>query len=100
MTATNVSIGSGTFTAPSGTFDVSGNWAVTGGTFAPGGNTVTFTGSSGTQTLNSGGQGFSNVTHSGTGTLQLVSNSLSVGGNRVDSAERSIRMAKMSQPQA
>ncbi|MEI6437253.1 MAG: hypothetical protein WCO69_00715, partial [Candidatus Omnitrophota bacterium] len=57
-----------------------GNWNVTGGTFTPGVNTVTFTKGAGTQTLNSGDQNFYNITHSGSGTLQLLSD-VSLDGN-------------------
>src|SRR5204862_384968 len=77
-----------TLTAPSGTFTVSGNWS-NSGTFTPGANTVTFS-SAGTQTLISGGTAggktFSAITHSGTGTLQLVTNNLKVTGNFTNSA--------------
>ena len=73
VTATDVTITSGTLSAPSGSFQVSGNWLKSGGTFTPGGNTVTFTKALGPQTLNSGGSPFSNISHTGAGTLQLVS---------------------------
>src|SRR5262249_11189623 len=51
----------------------------TGGTFVAGTGTVDFTGA-GTERLNSGGQAFNNLTHSGAGTLRLVGNPLTVTG--------------------
>ncbi|MEI6575480.1 MAG: hypothetical protein WCO63_04805, partial [Bacteroidota bacterium] len=81
VTTTDVTLSSGVLTAPSGTFSVSGNWAKSGGTFTPGSNTVTFTKASvGTQTLNSGGSSFYNISHSGTGVLQLLTSALTSGG--------------------
>ncbi|MFA4996238.1 MAG: fibronectin type III domain-containing protein [Patescibacteria group bacterium] len=78
---TNGSVGTSTFT-------VSGNWT-NNGTFTAGTSTVNFTKTSGTQTLNSGGTGasqiFNNLTHSGAGTLQLVTNALAVSGNITNS---------------
>jgi hypothetical protein len=67
----------GTLTAPSGEFNVSGNWIKTGGTFNPGSNTVKFTAAT-SQTLNTGGADFNNIDHTGSGTLQLVANGLTV----------------------
>ncbi len=58
--ATDVTLSSGTLTAPSGTFSVSGNWLRSSGTFSPGASTVTFT-DPGTQTVNSGGSSFNNI---------------------------------------
>jgi len=78
ITTTDLTMTSGTLTAPSGTFNVSGNWATTGGTFTPGLNTITFTKSSGTQTVNNSQTGFYNLVHSGAGTLQLVTNHMTV----------------------
>jgi hypothetical protein len=78
VTTTNLTMTSGTLTAPSGAFNVSGNWATTGGTYTPGSNTVTFTKSSGTQTVNNSQTGFYNLVHSGAGTLQLVTNHMTV----------------------
>jgi len=46
VNATNLLLGSGTLTAPTGAFNISGNWTYNGGTFAPGTGTVTFNGSS------------------------------------------------------
>ncbi|GHN01324.1 hypothetical protein WSM22_28130 [Cytophagales bacterium WSM2-2] len=86
ITTTDVTLSSGTLTAPSGTFSVSGNWSQSGGTFAPGTNTVTFTKPSGTQTFNSGGSSFGNIAHSGSGTLQLTTSSLTTGGSFTNSS--------------
>ena len=58
---------------------------MSGGTFAAGNGTVTFNGS-GTQTLDSGNQGFYNITHSGSGTLQLINNPLTVTNNFTNSS--------------
>src|SRR5205807_2685426 len=85
VNASNVGLTSGTLNAPS-TLNVSGNWSVTGGTFNPGTGTVAFTAASGTQTLNSGNQAFNNLSHTGTGTLQLVTNPLTVNDNLTNSA--------------
>ena len=85
LNTTSVTLTGGTITAPSGAFDVSGNWVRSAGTFTPGKNTVTFT-STTMQTLGSGGQAFGNIVHSGTGTLQLVSNGLTLGGTFANSA--------------
>ncbi|MBS1978449.1 MAG: hypothetical protein JST46_13850, partial [Bacteroidetes bacterium] len=79
LNTTDVNLSGGALTAPSGSFSVSGNWTKSGGTFTPGVNTVTFTGA-GTQSLNSGGSPFNNIVHSGTGTLQLITNSLNAAG--------------------
>ncbi|MBI1769315.1 MAG: S-layer family protein, partial [Bacteroidetes bacterium] len=80
VTAGDVTLNSGTLTAPSGIFSVSGNWLETGGTFTPGSNTVTFTKAAGTQTLNSGGVSFNNISHTGAGTLQLSVSALTTAG--------------------
>src|SRR5262249_34083852 len=80
-----ISTGTGGLTAPSGKFTVSGNWTKSGAsTFTPGSNTVEFDGA-GTQTLDSGTVSFSDITHSGTGTLQLA-NRLTVTSNFTNSA--------------
>ena len=67
---------------------VGGNWA-NSDTFTAGTSTIQFTKTSGTQTLNSGGIGatqlFSNLTHSGAGTLQLLTNAVKVTGNFLNS---------------
>jgi hypothetical protein len=70
--------GTGVLNAPA-TLSDSGNWTVSGGTFNPTGGTVFFTGA-GTQLLNSGGKAFSNLSHTGTGTLGLAGNALMVNG--------------------
>jgi|GEM_PF-1049815 len=80
VSVSNVNLSGGTLTAPSATMNVSGNFAIAVGTFTANDGTVDFTGAA-TQTLDSGGQSFHNLTHSGTGILQLVNNSLTVGGN-------------------
>lgn len=85
----NFSIGANqTFTAPP-VLSVGGNFT-NSSTFTSGTYTVNFTKTSGTQTLNSGGTGtgkaFYNITHSGTGTLQLITNNLDVNGNLTNSA--------------
>ncbi|MCX5709190.1 MAG: DUF2341 domain-containing protein, partial [Candidatus Omnitrophica bacterium] len=55
-------------------------------TFTSAGSTVTFDGGVGvTQTLNSNGKSFNNIEHSGTGTLQLTTNSLNVTGTLTNS---------------
>ncbi len=80
-------LSSGTLTAPSGTFTITGTWAQSGGTFTPGTNTVTFDKSTGTtQTLNSGGSSFYNIVHSGTVSLQLLTNALTVTHSFTNSA--------------
>ncbi|HTH55081.1 MAG TPA: hypothetical protein VL728_03500, partial [Cyclobacteriaceae bacterium] len=87
VSVTDVTLTLGSFTAPSGSFMVSGNWSRTGATFTPGTNTVTFTKAAvGTQTLNSGGASFYNISHTGTGTLQLSTNALTVTGAFTNSA--------------
>jgi autotransporter-associated beta strand protein len=96
--ATSNTIGSSGFIQAGGTFTVvdatptpvsitvSGNWTESA-TFNSGTTgTVTFNAASGTQKLNSGGQGFANLTHSGNGTLQLTSNPLTVSGQLTNSA--------------
>jgi filamentous hemagglutinin family protein len=70
----------------SAAFNVTGNW-VNSGTFTHNNGTVTFNAGNGTtQTLNSGGSSFYNLTHSGAGTLRLVTNALTVGGTFTNSA--------------
>ncbi|MEK7153558.1 MAG: hypothetical protein AAB834_06415, partial [Patescibacteria group bacterium] len=66
---------------------VSGNWSIAALTASASGNTVYFDGS-GLQTLNSGGvsNSFNNLTHSGAGTLQLLTNALDINGNFTNSA--------------
>jgi autotransporter-associated beta strand protein len=81
----NVNMDGGTLVAPSTVMDVTGNFSITGGTFTANGGTVDFTGSA-TQTLDSNGQSFNNVSHTGAGVLQLVNNPLTVGGNLTNGA--------------
>ncbi|OGK32043.1 hypothetical protein A2956_04880 [Candidatus Roizmanbacteria bacterium RIFCSPLOWO2_01_FULL_37_57] len=86
----SVTITGGTFTPNSTCWNsvcditVGGNWS-NSDTFTPSTGTVYFNKSSSTQTLNSGGTGtgklFNNLTHSGAGTLQLITNTLDVDGN-------------------
>lgn len=73
----------------SGTMSIAGNF-VNNDTLTPGTtSTVNFTKASGTQTLNSGGTGtgkdFYNITHSGAGTLQLLTNDIKATGNFLNS---------------
>lgn len=86
----------GNFTITLGTLDtggfnmtVAGNWS-NAATFNPGAGTVYFDKASSSQTLNSGGVAagklFNNVTHSGAGTLQLITNTINIDGNFVNSA--------------
>ena len=63
---------------------VSGNWS-NSGTFTPRNGIITFDSSS-TRTLASGGSSFYALTHSGTGTLQLTTNSLTLTNNLINSA--------------
>lgn len=80
----NVTINTGTTISSTGSnINVGGNWA-NSGTLTPGTGTVAFTAAAGTQTLNSGGviagKIFNNLTHSGAGVLQLVTNNIHVDG--------------------
>ena len=63
----------------SGTWSVYGNVDLTGSTVTAGTSTLDFARMTGTQTFNAGGQTVANVTHSGAGTLQLVTGAASVG---------------------
>ncbi|MDA1169238.1 MAG: carboxypeptidase regulatory-like domain-containing protein [bacterium] len=76
----------GTFHEPSGTFSVFGNWAKTGGTLHVGNTTVIFDGSSGTQAINSGGTNFYSISHTGAGTLQIITNTLTLDSTFSNSA--------------
>ena len=67
-----------TFTNTGATIADAGNWASSAGIFTDTSGTVSFTAGAGVQTLNSGGQSFNNLTHSGAGTLQLLTNGLTV----------------------
>jgi len=83
ITTVDVTI-SGTLSAGAGTIKISGNYT-NSNTFTAGTGTVNFTATSGTQTLTSGGTGagklFYHLTHSGAGTLQLVTNAIDINGN-------------------
>ncbi|MFA6492891.1 MAG: peptidoglycan-binding protein [Patescibacteria group bacterium] len=92
LTAVNVTI-NGTLDASDSlsTIAVGGNWSnAAGGVFVSGSSTVNFTKSSGTQTLDSGGTGvgkiFNNITHSGAGILQLLTNNINIDGDFTNSA--------------
>ncbi len=76
----------GTLTAPSTILNVTGNWSRTAGTFTPNGGTVQFSLASGTQDVNNGTTAFNNVTHTGAGTLFLLTSALSVGGTLTNAA--------------
>jgi hypothetical protein len=68
---------------------VGGNWSKTTGvtaTFVGRSGTVTFNKSSGTQTLNSGGGTFYSIAHSGSGTLQFVTNAVTVTNSLTNTA--------------
>ncbi|KKP93787.1 MAG: hypothetical protein UR98_C0002G0026 [Parcubacteria group bacterium GW2011_GWA1_36_12] len=68
---------------------LAGNWS-NAGTFTPRSNTVTFNAGVGTQDLNSGGVGagksFNGLTHSGDGTLRLITNAVDIDGGFINSA--------------
>ncbi|MDZ4217082.1 MAG: LamG-like jellyroll fold domain-containing protein, partial [Candidatus Gracilibacteria bacterium] len=86
-TFTNVTIsGSGALIGHPINMNVAGNFT-NGGTFTHNSGTVTFTGS-GTQLFNTGGGSspFRNIVHSGSGTLQLVTNGLTALGTLTNSA--------------
>lgn len=80
----DLTISSGTTTLSAG-ISIGGNMSIAG-TLAAASNTVSFTKASGTQTLNSGGSTFFNVAHTAAGTLQLITNNLSIGGTFLNSA--------------
>jgi hypothetical protein len=89
-TITTVSVGIyGTLSAGAGTIKISGNYTNIG-TFTAGTGTVDFTATSGTQYLTSGGTGtgklFYHLTHSGAGTLYLLTNAIDIDGNFNNSA--------------
>ncbi len=81
ITAKNVAIAGGTFTAPpTGTsFTVSGNWTYSAGTFTANGGKVTFNGGA-AQTLNSGGQAFFDFDNQSTGGLSLLTTGVTSTG--------------------
>lgn len=109
VTAASLALSGGAFTAGSGNLDingdvtltnaasltapgsgknffVSGNWAVasTAG-FTHNSGTVTFDGTAATQTLDSGGDAFNNLSHTGNQVLQLTTSDLSVAGTLTNS---------------
>jgi hypothetical protein len=85
VTACGVALsGTGVLDAPAVLND-SGNWSATGGTFNPDGGTVFLTGT-GTTQLMSGNKAFANLTHSGSGTVNLAGTPLTVGGAFTDAA--------------
>jgi autotransporter-associated beta strand protein len=67
-----------TFTNTGASIADAGNWASSAGTFTDTSGTVSFTAAAGIQTLDSGGQSFNNLTHSGAGTVRLLTNGLTV----------------------
>ncbi len=71
--------------APGGNISLSGNFT-NAGTFTKGTGTVTFTKGSSTQTVNGGSSSFYNLTHSGAGTLQLATSTLTVSNALTNSA--------------
>jgi filamentous hemagglutinin family protein len=73
--------GTGTLTAPTGTFTVSGNWAKTGSTFNPGTGTVTFDGTSAGKSITSAGASFNNITFNGVGGAWILQDDLDINGN-------------------
>jgi len=84
----NLTISAGELILNGQTINIAGNW-VNSATFTSDTGTVIFDKTSGTQTLKSGGTGagnlFNDLTHSGAGTLQLVTNDLDVDGDFVNS---------------
>jgi len=81
----NITISGGTLSAGAQTLSVYGDWSKTSGTFTASTSTINFKKTSDTQTLNSGGtsgnEDFYHLTHSGAGTLQLITNAILVSGN-------------------
>jgi hypothetical protein len=74
-----------TLGAGSNTLTVPGDF-LNSGTFSANTSTVIFDRSAGTQTLDTGGSAFYNLTHSGTGTLQLTNHNLTVSNALTNSA--------------
>jgi hypothetical protein len=74
-------VNAGTLVTTTGTITLTGDWT-NSGTFTPGTGNVDFNGT-GSQTLVSGGiaQAFFNLTHSGSGTVQLSTNPVDVNNN-------------------
>jgi hypothetical protein len=87
----NVTLGGGTFTAPTGNMNVSGDWTNNGGVFTPGSGTVTFNSTAAGQLINgtATSQTFNNATVSKTGqALSIVGSAtlLTIGGTLTVSA--------------
>ena len=85
VTDKNLFIPSSQIYAPAGNVSLSGNFT-NNGTYTKGTETVTFNKSSSTQTFNPGTSTFYAITHSGAGTLQLSSNTLTTTNNFTNSA--------------
>lgn len=85
MCAATYTLAGGSFTAPSGSLIIADNFTITAGTFTPNIGTAFFTKSNATQTVQMGGQSFYNVTHSSNGTVQLLTNNVSVANTLVSS---------------
>ncbi len=75
---------SATLAGGSNIITIGGNW-LNSGTYTPNTSTVIFNKTSGTQTVNNSTSTFNNVTHSGGGTLQLLTNHLTAVGNLTNS---------------
>ncbi len=98
QTGDTVTLGSGTivvtgnFTsgatvnASTGTLKVGGDLDLGSAIFTPGTSTVELTKASVTQTLKSSSAGFHHLTHSGAGTVQVISSFVNVGGTLLNSA--------------
>ncbi|MBU1852407.1 MAG: hypothetical protein KJ995_08395, partial [Candidatus Omnitrophica bacterium] len=74
-----------TYNAQANTINVSGDWT-NQGTFAAGTSTVTFDKTTGTQTIDAGASSFYNLQHTQAGTVQLLTNNLTVTGAFTNSA--------------
>jgi len=88
LTATNnLTITAGTLDVSASSYGIAigGNFS-NAGTFTKQSGTVTFNKSSSTQTLNSGGSSFYSITHSGAGTLQLTTSTLTITSALTNSA--------------
>lgn len=75
-----ISIGCSISITGTNTLTVNGNFD-NKGTFIAGNSTVIFNETTGAQTLNSGGSNFYNISHAGSGTLQLVTSPLTTSGS-------------------
>ncbi len=76
----NMTIDSGAILEGAGTIEIVGNWS-NAGTYVPSIGTVDFIKPSGTQTVNHGSSTFYRVYHHGAGTLQVITNNLSLEDN-------------------